>query len=411
MIKIRLLFITVLLFITQLYSQISLTGSGLYTQDFNTLTSSGTSSVIPAGWSFSESGGGANSIYTADNGSNSNGDTYSYGAAGSGERALGGLRLSGFNIIFGAGFINNTGSTITQVPVTYAGEQWRLGASGRIDYLDFQYSIDATRLTDGNWIDVNNLDFNAPISSGTAGALDGNAASNRASVSYTLTGLNIPNGSTFWIRWLDDNASGLDDGLAVDDFQLNEASLPVELSSFTASVQSNIVNLKWQTKIEVNNYGFEVLRSSKNNNNWVTIGFVNGTGNSNSPKDYNFTDRISVSGKFIYRLKQIDTDGRYEYSKEVGIDLGLPGIYSLGQNYPNPFNPTTTITYALLQPGNVTLKVFDVLGREVAALVNEFKREGRYTIQFDASSLSSGIYFYRLQAVSFVQTKKMVIAK
>ena len=216
--------LTLLLFLFQnLNSQVSLTGP-TYNQDFNTLALSGTSSTVPAGWLFSESGTNANTIYTAGTGSGNAGDTYSFGAANNAERAFGGLQSGSLNPTIGAGFTNNTGGTVTSLAFAYTGEQWRLGATGRTDRIDFQYSLDAISLTTGGWIDVNTLDFSAPISTGTVGALDGNAAANRTAISFTLSGLSIPNGATFYIRWLSFDASGADDGLGIDDFSLTPTS-------------------------------------------------------------------------------------------------------------------------------------------------------------------------------------------
>ena len=190
--------------------------------------------------------------------------------------------------------------------------------------------------------------------------------------------------------------------------------LPVELSSFSAIVHGNAVNLNWQTKTEVNNYGFEIERASSSTTpiqGWEKIGFVNGSGNSNSPKDYNFTDRSVTNGKFIYRLKQIDTDGKYEYSKEVAVDLGLPKNYALGQNYPNPFNPTTKINYTLPVESDVIVIIFTVDGELVKTLVNEKQSTGSYSIDFDARKFASGMYIYKLIANDFIQIKKMLLIK
>lgn len=200
---------------------ISLTTLGsAYTQNFDTLASTGTSSTLPTGWALSESGTSANTTYTAGTGSSTTGDTYSFGASGNTERAFGGLQSGSLIPTIGACFTNDTGIAITSLAIAYTGEQWRLGATGRADRIDFQYSLNATSLADGTWVDVNALDFSSPITTGTAGALNGNAAANRTAISSTVGGLNIPSGATFFIRWTDFNATGSDDGLAVDDFSL-----------------------------------------------------------------------------------------------------------------------------------------------------------------------------------------------
>jgi hypothetical protein len=399
-----------ILFYSISFGQILLDGGGSYTEDFNTLASSGTSSSVPLGWAFLETGTNANTFYTAGTGSSNTGDTYSFGAASSTERAFGGLQSGNLLPTFGANFRNNTGSTITQVPITYIGEQWRLGATGRNDRLDFQYSLDATSLSTGTWTDVDGLDFIAPNSTGTVGALDGNASANKSTITQTITGLSVANGATFWIRWADFNATGADDGLAIDDFSIDETNLPVELSSFSAIVLDNAVRINWRTETEVNNYGFEILRSAQNDV-WDKIGFVQGHGNSNSPKDYSFIDESVTGGKYFYKLKQIDTDGKFEYLKVIEVDLSSPAKFELSQNYPNPFNPVTTIRFTLPLPGNVKLILYNILGEQVAELVNEFKDVGVHTINLNASELNSGLYIYKIESNGFVQSRKMMLLK
>ena len=196
----------------------------------------------------------------------------------------------------------------------------------------------------------------------------------------------------------------------------NDDPLPVELSLFNAIKLETGVKLTWRTETEVNNYGFEVERTSnvkgQTSDSWENIGFVNGNGNSNSPKDYSFFDELNSSyGIYYYRLKQIDNDGKYEYSKVISVDLGIPSSFSLSQNYPNPFNPATTINFTLPVNTFVTLKVYDILGNEVAILENEEKEAGYYEVDFDAKGLASGIYFYNISAGEFYLTKKMLLLK
>ncbi|TKR29635.1 nuclease [Luteimonas gilva] len=192
------------------------------TQNFDALANSGTTNALSiAGWSMTETGGGArdNEQYAADIGSSNTGDTYSYGAAGGIERALGALRSGTLISTFGACFVNNTGAAIEALDIAYAGEQWRLGTTARTDRLDFQYSLNATDVATGTWVDVNTLDFVTP-DTGTVGAKDGNDASHRVPLAANIGSLSIANGATFWVRWTDSDASGADDGLAVDDFSL-----------------------------------------------------------------------------------------------------------------------------------------------------------------------------------------------
>jgi len=191
--------------------------------------------------------------------------------------------------------------------------------------------------------------------------------------------------------------------------------LPVELSTFSASIIGSTVNLQWMTETEVNNYGFEIERKagsrSSEAGNFKKIGFVEGNGNSNSPKYYSFEDNNLTAGKYSYRLKQIDTDGQFEYSKVIEVELGAPMKYELTQNYPNPFNPTTTIQFSLPESGNVKLTVYNILGEQVAELVNENKEAGVHTINFNASELNSGLYIYKLTAGNFSDVKKLMVVK
>jgi hypothetical protein len=191
--------------------------------------------------------------------------------------------------------------------------------------------------------------------------------------------------------------------------------LPVELASFTAERAWNGVTLNWKTATETNNYGFEIQRSAvspqQSGNIWSKIGFVEGNGTTNAPKSYSFTDK-AVAGKTSYRLKQIDRDGKFEYSQTVEVTAATaPKEFALTQNYPNPFNPTTAIGYQLSANSFTTLKIYDAIGREVATLVNEVKEAGSYSAQFDGTKLSSGLYFYKLTTNQFSSIRKMLLLK
>ena len=194
--------------------------------------------------------------------------------------------------------------------------------------------------------------------------------------------------------------------------------VPVELVSFTAYIKNNTVQLNWKTATEENNYGFEILQTANNgqNDRWNLLGFVEGYGNSSSPKSYSFTDSPVGGNKFKYKLKQIDTDGTFEYSNEIGVEI-VPSKFVLYQNYPNPFNPSTKIKYQLPRASKVIVKIYDILGAEVISLVNEEMEPGVYEVELNAQSLASGTYIYRIVAgdpskgsgQGFVETKKMVL--
>jgi predicted extracellular nuclease len=200
---------------------VSLTALGAaYTQNFDSLASTGTSSTLPDGWYLAETGTAANTTYTTGTGSSTTGDTYSFGPTGSSERAFGTLLSGSVTPTIGAQLTNATGATITSLDLSYTGEMWRLGATGRSDSLTFEISTDATSLTSGSWTTVGSLDFSTPDTTAPTGLRDGNSAPNRTALSATVASLSIAPGASVWLRWRDVNPSGSDDGLAVDDFSL-----------------------------------------------------------------------------------------------------------------------------------------------------------------------------------------------
>jgi hypothetical protein len=212
--------------------------------------------------------------------------------------------------------------------------------------------------------------------------------------------------------------------------EISTPIVPVELVSFNYKMYNGSVKLDWITATEINNQGFEILRSAQNDNVWETIGFVPGFGTTTEPKSYSFIDKDISSGFYSYRLKQVDFDGSMVYSNVIEVEVGAPTKFSLEQNYPNPFNPSTKIKFTIpavetrhaspLQM--VTMKVFDILGNEVATLVNEELPAGEYEVEFHSNdtsdlsfrlvrNLSSGVYFYKLIAGTFSDTKKMILSK
>jgi photosystem II stability/assembly factor-like uncharacterized protein len=213
----------------------------------------------------------------------------------------------------------------------------------------------------------------------------------------------------------------IDFGFAVGDngiiLRTIDGGVPVELTSFAAVVSGKNITLNWTTATETNNRGFEIEKLF--DENWAVIGFEEGSGTTTETQSYSFTDKNLETGLYKYRLKQIDFDGSYEYSNIIEAQVTTPGEFKLNQNYPNPFNPSTKIKFTIpsfianeaKQYPRVTLKVYDVLGNEIATLVNEEKPTGEFEIEFNAASLPSGIYLYKLSSGSFIQTKKMVLLK
>jgi Secretion system C-terminal sorting domain len=186
--------------------------------------------------------------------------------------------------------------------------------------------------------------------------------------------------------------------------------LPVELSSFTSSVNGRNVSLNWETMTEKNSDKFVIEREAIGAN-WESIGSVKAAVLSNSPKQYSFTDYKLQSGKYHYRLKMIDNDGSFEYSKVIETEVVVPKNYELSQNFPNPFNPNTVISYSLPLASNVRLIVYNSLGQTVKVLENGYKNAGTYSVNFNVTSLPSGLYFYKLEAGQFTQVKKMILLK
>jgi Secretion system C-terminal sorting domain len=202
---------------------------------------------------------------------------------------------------------------------------------------------------------------------------------------------------------------------AVDNFAIYFTDpVPVELTSFVASVNKSDVVLTWTTATELNNMGFEIQRS--NGDEFTIVGFVDGNGTVTNARNYTFTDKNLDVGSYTYRLRQVDFDGTSEFSEVVEVEVLAPNVFALEQNYPNPFNPSTQIRFSLAADSKVTLKVFDILGQEVANLISSNLAAGSHEFNFDASNLNSGVYFYRIDATgvdgtNFTSVKKMILTK
>jgi len=266
---------------------VGLTTSGsAYTQDFNTLANAGTANNITInGWYLNETGSSArnNGQYAASTGSDTGGDVYSFGATSNTERAFGTLFSGTLTPVIGAQLTNNTGGTITSLDVSYTGEMWRAGVTNRnaADRLDFQLSTNATSLANGTWVDYNGLDFNSPNLNTTAGLLNGNAAGNQAVLSFTITGLSIPNGASFWIRWNDlDIAPGADDGLGVDNFSITPYTSVVQPNLTVTDVSANEGNAG------TTSFDFVVNLSSPAGPGGVTFDIATQDASAASPGDF-----------------------------------------------------------------------------------------------------------------------------
>jgi parallel beta-helix repeat protein len=266
------------------------------------------------------------------------------------------------------------------------------------------------------------VDFYAKKITGSPDVVVGgwyNKASCLPTAAYAFYSLTFTAADTY-LRIYNDIGSS---SVVIDDLTLTAVNstnpLPVELVSFTGAVANGTTILNWKTATEVNTYGFDIEKKESGSATavWSKIGFVAGSGTTNAPHNYTFTDPSAAVAAFSYRLKQIDTDGQFTYSKEIQMSVtavtpkDLPVEFALGQNYPNPFNPSTLIQYSVAAAGPVRLTVYDITGREVATLVNGQMEPGRYSVQWNAKNFASGVYIYRLNAGKFTSVKKLLLQK
>jgi photosystem II stability/assembly factor-like uncharacterized protein len=318
---------------------------------------------------------------------------------------------------------------------TNGGENWLANTSAWGDGISFSDINNGTcagwnagsilKTTDGgiNWL---------PQNSGTNQGLYGVSSIDENNITVVGDGgtiLRTTDGGNNWNSQLSGTTSGLkavyftdiNTGWVVGQsgtiLKTTNGGIPVELTSFLVTAKQNSVLLEWTTATEINNQGFEIERQSIGGE-FEKIGYVAGSGTTTEPNEYSFTDNNVSSGTYTYRLKQIDFDGSFEYSKIVEVEVGSPTEFSLSQNYPNPFNPTTSLQYTIGNRQFVTIRVYDLLGREIATLINEEKPAGNYEVEFNAANLPagrqdlpSGIYFYRIKAGSYINTKKMVLLR
>jgi uncharacterized repeat protein (TIGR01451 family) len=345
---------------------VSLTTIGsAYTQNFDTLVNtagSTTNNLTIPGWFMTESGGGArdNEQYAVDTGASATGDTYSYGAAASTERALGGLQSGTLIPVFGACFTNNTGSTITSLAIAYNGEEWRLGTTARTDQINFEYSTNATDLVTGTYNPVAALNFVTP-DSGTVGAKNGNAAADRTAISSTISSLSIPNGATFWIHWTDTNAAGADDGLAVDDFSLTPQSV------VPPNLTINDVSLN-EGNAGTTSFTFTVSLSTPAGAGGVTFDIATADGTATQPGDYtqkSLTSQTIPAGSSTYSFTVLvngDTTPETNETFFVNVTNVTGAIVTDGQGLGTIVNddaaPNLTINDVSLNEGNAGTTTF-----------------------------------------------------
>jgi photosystem II stability/assembly factor-like uncharacterized protein len=305
------------------------------------------------------------------------------------------------------------GDNLRSVCFVNANNGWAVGQSGTIITTTnggTNWGIQNSGFVHGYFYSVWFTDTNNGTAVGDTGRI---VKTSDGGANWT-TQFNADTNFLYGVSFIDAN-TGAAVGILGTILTTTNGGLPVELASFSASEVNNSVVLSWKTETEVNNYGFDVERASANSG-WQKIGFVAGSGNSNSPKNYTFTDNPSGGSSFSYRLKQIDVDGSFKYYDAVTINLSASSQPQLLQNSPNPFNPSTIIKFYIPNTSDVTIKIYDILGREVTTLINQQTTAGYHNVYWNGKNsrgedVSSGVYLYRLTAGSFSETKKMNLLK
>jgi hypothetical protein len=380
-------------------AQVSITnGSFTYLQDFDGLVNTGTgtwtNNSTLSGWYASLTS------YTANNGSSNAGSLYSYGTTSATDRALGGINTNALGTIYyGIRLKNDTGSDINSISISFDGEEWR-DQNANDQSVTFSYQIGATvtSLTAGTWTNVTALDFTSPQSI-SAGQLDGNAAANRvAGISNTIS-LTIPAGQEIMLRWLDDNATANDHGLSIDNFSITAVTLPIVLSEFRAKVVGHSTLLTFTTATELNNSHFVIERSS-NNQTWAEIGQVRGAGTSTEEQSYTFTDEKPLVGANYYRLKQVDFDGKYEYSPIRVAQFGKTASVLLS---PSPVADRLTVKVAAAYEEDAQVDIIAVTGQIVRSTILAAESTN---LEVDVTGLPKGIYTLRIIAAGQEQVTK-----
>jgi len=285
------------------------------------------------------------------------------------------------------GWVVGMGGRVLQT--TNAGLNWILQISGTGQNLNRVYFTDM----ENGWIVGNNGNILSTTNGGTDWILQ------ESNTTKTLRDICFTDGVTGWIAG---------DGCTI--LHTTNGGLPVELTSFTAISNGKEVILNWSTATELNNLGFEIQRSTEGNE-FFTVGFIKGCGTTSGQHTYTYSDTHLDNGKYYYRLKQVNYDGSYEYSDFIEVDFRAFSSYLLAQNYPNPFNPITSIGFSVPEKSNVKIIILNAIGEEVAVVLNEEKEAGYHQVQYNASNLPSGVYFYQLKAADFIETKKMLLLK
>lgn len=387
--------------------------SATYSEDFNTLGTSGTAlSTLPAGWWIAEAPG--NFTYRAGDGTSNSGDTYSYGTGTNTDRAIGGVGSGSVVPNFGVRYINNSGSSFSGFNFMLFMEQWRSGGRTGLDSLYFYYSVNNAldssgfvKINTGTWTRATIGDMVSKITLASGTGLDGNLSANRQFYHITVAGVTVNAGDTLYLRWQDPNVGGSDDGLGIDDYAFSVGTnLPVSWKSFTATKGTDANNLRWSTASETNNAHFEVQRSV-DGKTFETIAKVKGAGNSAKVLSYSYNDaKAPVAKTTYYRLKQVDFDGKSEYSKTVSI-VTVEKKTGLGASLPNPFNTELSVAINAASASVATVELMDMIGKTHYTSTEQLV-EGTNKVTIETNDMPNGIYFIRVTANGETFTQKVI---
>ncbi len=380
-------------------------------EDFSSLGNSGTAlSTLPAGWWIIEQGSSGNTTYRSGDGTANTGDTYSFGTGTNLDRSLGSVASGSVQPNFGVKIRNQSGALINSFRVGFWMEQWRSGGRTGLDSLYFYYGI-GSQFDSANTVGLNKPwvrfvagDVVSKVTQATGAGLDGNLSANRQWYQFLVSGVNINNGDTLYLRWQDPNVGGNDDGLSIDEFAFTiNGVLPVSWASFEILNLNNSNRLSWSTNSETNNGHFEVERST-DANVFETIGQVKGNGNSSVTNHYMFIDEQPLAGVTYYRIKQVDFDGQFSYSdvREVNNERITPVITS-----PNPFQTTLTLQLNNAAQVPTSIELVDLTGKVRYYHLAEVT-EVNPQFQLSVADLPAGIYFVRVSNSTDITIHKVV---
>jgi hypothetical protein len=399
-----LLLILIAAFSNQAIGQVSIaTGSFTYSQNFDGLANSAAgnpytwtdNSTIP-GWYCSRT------LYNVTNGATTQGSVFSFGTTDETDRALGAINSNAIGIIYHGLRLKNDvpDKTLTSITLSFDGEQWRdANANDQTITFSYQTGASVTSLTTGTWTDVPALSFTSPQSLNAGAALNGNLAANRtAGISTTIT-LSVPSGQEVMLRWTDDNATGSDHGLAIDNVSISAVVLPITLTKFDAQATRSTTQLAWTTATESNNKVFNIERST-DGRVFEKIGEVNGAGNSLVEQQYAFEDTKPAQGVNYYRLQQVDFDGQSSYSPVRSVVFGKVNGVVL---YPAPVRDQLNIRLEEAFATDAQWQIVDMAGR----IISEGQLAAEQTEQsISTESMSEGLYVLRVVAGQQVLTQQ-----